>query len=122
MEEVITSVVEKVKERWHWKKWGEDEELMYVEGLVRDVVEVVERGDIAIIKVNVRTSEGFYNYKTKYLAIVRKHIDVPYEEPFVRRLEVIEISIGAFQPLDRYDLEDILAVLAERYDVDLIEL
>jgi len=76
--------------------------------------------DIVVIKVDVRTSEGFYNYKTKYLIIARKPMSVKYEEQLTRSVKVLEVTAGIYQEFR--DLEEITKALEEvGYIVDVVE-
>jgi hypothetical protein len=73
-------------ELWKRNLWGE-------------IQRRVESGDIIVLSVSERTSEGFYNYKTRVLYVIySKNINASYEESFERNISVIDISVGAFQP------------------------
>jgi hypothetical protein len=68
-----------------------------IDRLIDEITEIAERGDIAVIAITKRTSEAHYNYKTREVLVVWKPIHVNWEEPLVRKIEVFEITVGAFQ-------------------------
>ena len=83
---------------------------VWKEGLWKDVERKVEDGDIVVIAVSVRTSESFYNYKTKYLYIVFKDLAASYEESLERNIDVVNVSAGAFQP---FSVQEIVEKMRE---------
>jgi hypothetical protein len=87
---------------------------MWKEGVWRDVEKKVEDGDIAVIAVSVRTSESFYNYKTKYLYIVFKDLAASYEESLERNIDVANVSAGAFQPFSVQEIGEKMSEFRKR--------
>jgi hypothetical protein len=68
-----------------------------IDELVSEIVEIVERGDVAIVVINKRTSEAYYNYKTSSIVVVWKYIEVDWEEQLIRDVKVTRITAGVYQ-------------------------
>jgi hypothetical protein len=68
-----------------------------VDVLVSEIVEIVERGDVAIVVIDKRTGVSVYNYKTRSVVVVWKPIRVAWEEQLIRDVKVTRITAGVYQ-------------------------
>jgi hypothetical protein len=87
---------------------------MWKEETLKEIERAAE-DNIVILTVTRRSSEGFYNYKTETLYVVFKRKDaVPYEEMYIRRPVVIELTTGVFQPFSEEELTSFISRLRRK--------
>jgi cobalamin biosynthesis protein CbiD len=89
-------------------------EELWKEELWKEVERKAESGTIVVIAVTKRSSEGFYNYKTKTLFVIFKDVGVAYEESFIRDISVIEITAGVFQPFSEEEVEKKIKLMRKK--------
>jgi hypothetical protein len=86
-----------------------------IDELVSEIVEIVERGDVAIVVIDKRTSEAQYNYKTRSIVIVWKYIEVDWGEQLIRDVKVVRITAGIYQSFP-LNIESIIEHEVKRRD------
>jgi len=97
------------------------EELVH---LINEIVPMVEEGKIVILHEIYRSSEGYYNWKSNRLIVIRKYRVSRYEDTDVREIEILPVSTGVFETLSTYDVNDLIEILERDcgYLVDVVRI
>lgn len=78
-----------------------------------DLNQLVKRAEeerkIVVLKIDKRSSHGYYNYKTYAVAVYIPHYFEAYEEQDLLNVEIVEETCGAYQEFTCTDLESILS-------------
>lgn len=95
------------------------EKNVYVEELLDNVKQLAEN-NVVILRILERSSDAYYNYKTR-IAVIFKVKRLNYTEPDIRDIKVITISAGKHQEYPKNIVEIIADNLGEDYYIQSIE-
>ncbi len=83
------------------EKWWEEEEKL--EERLRP-----EDREVVMLHLVIRTSEGYYNYRSLIYLIYKEPPELRYEDSYVVDLRTVEICCGVYQQYSCFDVEEIM--------------
>ena len=93
-------------------------ENVYVESLIDEIKKLAEN-NVVVLRILVRSSEGYYNYKTQVVVVFKpKHTE--YHEPDIREIKTLTISAGKYQEYPKHIAEIIADYLSKDYFIEII--